>query len=612
VLETGMAEKTVAQVAMAELGTSATHAADSCRVYNYYVGANNASACSELPSAWPQGSYTDNNGNVAGYYYNDIMNSGLSHTASYNYDAVNRLSSAAASYNYQGMKPLSSAAATGNFAYGQTYSYDPYGNVDCAASPAENKCIGLSYSPTTNHITTSGYTYDAAGNLTTDGTYTYRWDAEARLAKVINGAGTAISTNTYNALGQRVRDVTASSTTDEAYGADGALLWRYTGNSSDPNQRAFVPFNGRILAEYYGGSSPGTIFDHPDEIGSVTASTLYNGSACQERLYYPFGELWTGAGSCGMHQEFAQLPDYDVETDHYNTPNRHYNPTGRWLTPDPLGGHLEDPQTLNKYAYVRNSPTTLTDPSGLCPNSAEQCSGGDPGPQCSDTTPCGVAKRLPCTEEPGKELCEGQAAAQDLPPPPQPPALTGFYPSPKPTCPQVTKAPTKPRPVTRLGHPTPLHSIIMRITELFQALLLAPNVQVVSTPLPDTLMSVVVRAARQFKPRQQLPAPRILQISAQISQPEISRTLCQPVHDRRGPIGQNVVAGRPAIHPRFEANDLSRNSRAQAQRNAARPRRLGLPHPKAPALRMPIASRPLPTANLEPIKPYRSPQRGVK
>jgi RHS repeat-associated protein len=126
-----------------------------------------------------------------------------------------------------------------------------------------------------------------------------------------------------------------------------------------------VPFNGRILTEYYRGSLPGLIFDHPDEIGSATTSSDYTGKTINEKLFYPFGELWTGAGSCGMHQTFAQLPDYDSETDQYNTPNRHYNPTGRWLSPDPLGGQLEDPQTLNKYAYVRNNPITLTDPTGL-------------------------------------------------------------------------------------------------------------------------------------------------------------------------------------------------------------------------------------------------------
>jgi RHS repeat-associated protein len=89
----------------------------------------------------------------------------------------------------------------------------------------------------------------------------------------------------------------------------------------------------------------------------------------QERLFYPFGELWTGAGSSGMHQTFAKLPDYDAETDQYNTLNRHYTPSGRWMSPDPGGlqvVRLDDPQTWNMYAYVRNNPTTLSDPTGLC------------------------------------------------------------------------------------------------------------------------------------------------------------------------------------------------------------------------------------------------------
>ena len=41
---------------------------------------------------------------------------------------------------------------------------------------------------------------------------------------------------------------------------------------------------------------------------------------------------------------------------------------GRWLTADPAGKDavkLDDPQTWNLYAYVRNDPLTLTDPSGL-------------------------------------------------------------------------------------------------------------------------------------------------------------------------------------------------------------------------------------------------------
>jgi RHS repeat-associated protein len=229
-----------------------------------------------------------------------------------------------------------------------------------SCTPAGRGCVNFSYAASTNHI--NGYTYDAAGNVTNDTYNAYQWDAEGRLAAVTS-SGSLVSLNTYNALGQRVEDVTQTSTTDEAYGAGGNLLVRYTGDS---NSRSFVPFNGRLLAEYYCG---GTIFDHPDEIGSVTTATDCTGNIVNEKLFYPFGELWTGAAipNLGMHQTFAQLPDYDPETDQYNTANRHYSPSGRWMSPDPGGLkviHLDDPQTWNLYAYVRNNPTTAVDPNG--------------------------------------------------------------------------------------------------------------------------------------------------------------------------------------------------------------------------------------------------------
>jgi RHS repeat-associated protein len=47
---------------------------------------------------------------------------------------------------------------------------------------------------------------------------------------------------------------------------------------------------------------------------------------------------------------------------------------GRFLSPDPLGGHTEDPQTFNRYTYVRNNPLNLTDPTGL--DFYLECEGG--------------------------------------------------------------------------------------------------------------------------------------------------------------------------------------------------------------------------------------------
>jgi RHS repeat-associated protein len=131
------------------------------------------------------------------------------------------------------------------------------------------------------------------------------------------------------------------------------------------------------------------ILDHPDNIGSLRVVSYCGGGGfspgsfarhpslatrhcSHERLFYPFGEMWQGSDpySLGMHQTFGKLPDYDNDSnsDLYNTLNWHYTPMGRWLSPDPGGLNavrLDDPQTWNMYAYVRNNPTTLTDPTGL-------------------------------------------------------------------------------------------------------------------------------------------------------------------------------------------------------------------------------------------------------
>jgi hypothetical protein len=52
---------------------------------------------------------------------------------------------------------------------------------------------------------------------------------------------------------------------------------------------------------------------------------------------------------------------------------------GRFMSPDLLGGHLENPQSLNKYVYALNNPLTNTDPTGLdsylqCTSTADNAS----------------------------------------------------------------------------------------------------------------------------------------------------------------------------------------------------------------------------------------------
>lgn len=64
---------------------------------------------------------------------------------------------------------------------------------------------------------------------------------------------------------------------------------------------------------------------------------------------------------------------------------------GRFMSPDPLAGHTEDPQTLNRYVYVRNNPLNLTDPTGLdfnlqCAKQSDTCQKDSNGRLVQGTT----------------------------------------------------------------------------------------------------------------------------------------------------------------------------------------------------------------------------------
>ena len=38
---------------------------------------------------------------------------------------------------------------------------------------------------------------------------------------------------------------------------------------------------------------------------------------------------------------------------------------GRFMSADPVGGQVSNPQSLNLYSYVRNNPLVLVDPTGM-------------------------------------------------------------------------------------------------------------------------------------------------------------------------------------------------------------------------------------------------------
>ena len=108
---------------------------------------------------------TNNNGNVQSVTY---AGGGLSYTQNFGYDALNR---------------LTTSSENSGASWSQTNVYDRYGNrqIDYGGG-----VYNLAFSTSTNRITTSGFSYDAAGNLTNDTIHAYTFDGENRISKVDN------------------------------------------------------------------------------------------------------------------------------------------------------------------------------------------------------------------------------------------------------------------------------------------------------------------------------------------------------------------------------------------------------------------------------------------
>ncbi|HMH14390.1 MAG TPA: hypothetical protein VK578_14920, partial [Edaphobacter sp.] len=144
---------------------------------------------------------------------------------------------------YDDFNRLSSRTVYAGTAQNFSYVYDRYGNrwqqnVTAGSGPSPQ----LSFNTATNRISTNGYAYDAAGNLTNDGFHTYTYDAEGNITAV-DGGGTA--QYVYNALNQRVRTVVGSTPTEFVFNSNGQRVSVWNGST-----------RAAIRGQYYWGAAP--------------------------------------------------------------------------------------------------------------------------------------------------------------------------------------------------------------------------------------------------------------------------------------------------------------------------------------------------------------------
>ncbi|MEA4855005.1 RHS repeat-associated core domain-containing protein [Solidesulfovibrio sp.] len=259
-------------------------------------------------------------------------------------------------------------------------SYDSAGRItgisDALAAPriSNSGTTDFQYGSTSNRQTgstggmTKTYTYDAAGNITGDGSATFSYDARGRLTQVTKGSVTQYA---INGLGQRVAKTTTTpgaiggantvSAVYFVYDEAGHLLGEYDGTGTVIQETVWL---GDLPVGVL--TSGGQYYVNPDHLGAPLTVTDATGQIVWRWDRDPYGngkpnENPSGVGTFTYNLRFPGQY-YDRETElHYNY-FRDYNPkTGRYVQADPIG--LDG--GVNLYMYALGNSVSWSDPVGL-------------------------------------------------------------------------------------------------------------------------------------------------------------------------------------------------------------------------------------------------------
>jgi RHS repeat-associated protein len=200
--------------------------------------------------------------------------------------------------------------------------------------------------------------------VTKDDVQRYVYDGEGRQVTVRNLTDTGdVAEYLVDGAGVRVKKCLpncSKPTTTMVYVF--SLAEYVNGASPSAPTREYIYAGGQLVATHEGTSLR---YHHADHL-SVRVTTDTAGAKIGEQGHYSFGKSWYSASTTTKFQFTSYERDGESLND-YAIFRSHINRLGRFNSPDPVAGTLSNPQSLNRYGYVLNVPTSLVDPLGLSP-----------------------------------------------------------------------------------------------------------------------------------------------------------------------------------------------------------------------------------------------------
>jgi len=236
-----------------------------------------------------------------------------------------------------------------------------------------------SFDSATNRITTAGFDYDNAGNQVRalaagGGSQRFQYDAANRLVNVkTDNNQTIIASYTFGDSNERL--ILEEAGVRTYYACDGSSEYTESGGSTTPQwSKNYIHLGARLLSTVTPNGLGGQFvqYHHSDRLGTRLVTNAQDTTYFEQQTL-PFGialnESPPAGGATGFTNRRFTSYDRSLNTGLDYALNRHYDSQqGRFTQVDPIemdSVELDDPQTLNLYAYCGNDPVNSIDPNGL-------------------------------------------------------------------------------------------------------------------------------------------------------------------------------------------------------------------------------------------------------